>query len=267
MTVSNTKTTKQKPSPKNIYLSVVIPAYNEEKNIIKSLSSINAYLKEYDYSYEVLIVDDGSSDDTVKIVSDFCKSNSKFRLIKNPHRGKGPTVWTGVMEASGEFIYLADADLATPISEIKRLFVWLSDKSYDIAIASREGLGSSRISEPYYRHLMGRVFNLWVRIIAVKGIEDTQCGFKLFNKKSAKEIFAHLKIYGEGAPEIKDAYLGAFDVEVLYLAKKLGFKVKEVPVTWAYVKTQRLNPLRDSIKMAMDVLKVRVNDLKGVYAL
>jgi len=264
MTISGDKKIKQKTAD-SIYLSVVIPAFNEEKNIVKSLSSIFAYLKDYAYNYEVLIVDDGSSDNTVKLVSDFCKEHKKFRIIKNLHKGKGPTVWTGVMEARGEFIYLADADLATPISEIKRLFVWLVDDAYDIAIASREGLGSSRINEPYYRHLMGRIFNLWVRIVAIRGIEDTQCGFKLFRKDAAKKIFGYLRIYGQDATEIKDAYFGAFDVEVLYLAKKLGFKVKEVPVTWSYVKTQRLSPFRDSIKMAIDVLKVRVNDLKGVY--
>ncbi|PIP04380.1 glycosyl transferase [candidate division WWE3 bacterium CG23_combo_of_CG06-09_8_20_14_all_40_14] len=266
MNAVKAKTTEHKEAS-NPYLSIIMPAYNEEKNIVKSLSSIYAYLKDYDYSYEILVVDDGSFDNTAKIVQEFCKNHKGFKLVRNPHKGKGPTIWTGVMTAKGEYIYLADADMAAQISEIKRLFVWLVDESYDIAIASREGLGSSRINEPYYRHLMGRVFNLWVRLIAVSGIEDTQCGFKLFRKNSAKEIFKRLKIYGDSAKEIKEAYLGAFDVEVLYLAKKLGFKVKEVPVTWMYVKTQRINPIKDSVKMALDVLKVRVNDIRGLYKL
>ncbi|MFH1565833.1 MAG: dolichyl-phosphate beta-glucosyltransferase [bacterium] len=267
MKSASVKTIKEELPSKGIYLSIVIPAYNEEKNIIKSLSSVYAYLKEYAYTYEVLVVDDGSSDNTISVVSDFCKAHKSFKLIKNSHKGKGPTVWSGVMAAKGEFIYLADADMATSISEIKRLFVWLTDESCDIAIASREGLGASRINEPYYRHLMGRVFNLWVRLIAVSGIEDTQCGFKLFKRHAAKDIFGHLKVYGEFSKEIGKAYFGAFDVEVLYLAKKLGYKVKEVPVTWMYVKTERLSPIKDSFKMAIDVLKVRVNDLKGVYTI
>jgi len=267
MDPSKVKTTKQESASKNIYLSIVIPAYNEERNIIKSLSSIFSYLNGYDFSSEVLIVDDGSSDRTPELVSDFCKEHKDFRLIKNPHKGKGPSVWTGVMEAKGEFVYLADADMAAPISEIKRLFVWLVSEGYDIAIASREGLGASRIGEPYYRHLMGRVFNLFIRIIAVPGIDDTQCGFKLFKNKAAKDIFSRFKLYGKDAGKIKHAYTGAFDVEVLYIAIKLGYRIKEVPVTWTYVKTHGVNPIRDSIKMPLDVLKIKLNDLKGVYKL
>jgi len=248
------------------YLSIVIPAYNEERNIAKSLSSIYNYLKDYDYKYEVIVSDDGSSDDTARVVRDFCKDHKHFGLLSSIHKGKGPAVWAGVIAASGEYIYLADADLATPISEIKRLFVWLVDEGYDIAIASREGLGSSRIGEPYYRHLMGRVFNLWVRLIAVPGVEDTQCGFKLFKRDAARDIFSRLKLYGRDAKEIGSAYMGAFDVEVLYLARKLRYKIKEVPVVWNYVETQRLSPLRDSVKMAVDVVRVRLNDFRGVYS-
>ena len=250
---------------KNPYLSIVVPAYNEERNIIKSLQSIYAYLKDYDYNFEVIVSDDGSSDNTAKLVSEFCNTHKDFKLTSNKHKGKGPTVWKGVMEAKGEFIYLADADLAAPISEIKRLFVWLVDEGYDIAIASREGLGASRIGEPYYRHLMGRIFNLFIRIIAISGIDDTQCGFKLFKNKAAKDIFSRFKLYGRDSGEIRYAYTGAFDVEVLYIAKKLDYRIKEVPVTWAYVKTDRVNPIRDSVKMSLDVLKIKINDLKGVY--
>ncbi len=126
-------------------------------------------------------------------------------------------------------------------------------------------MGASRIGEPFYRHLMGRVFNFVVQVIALPGINDSQCGFKLFKGAVAKDLFSRLKVYGASAPEIKKAYFGAFDVEVLYLAKKLKYSVKEVPVTWTYVKTNRVSPFIDSIKMFSDVVKIKLNDLRGVY--
>jgi hypothetical protein len=169
------------------------------------------------------------------------------------------------MEASGEYIYLADADLAAPISEIKKFSVWIKEHEFDLVIASREGMGAKRVGEPFYRHVMGRVFNLVVQAVALPGIKDTQCGFKLFKASAAKDIFERLKIYGPEAKEIKKAYLGAFDVEVLFLARKLGYKIKQVPIVWTYVRTTRLNPFSDSINMAKDVVKVRINYLKGIY--
>ncbi|MFZ2664601.1 MAG: glycosyltransferase family 2 protein, partial [Patescibacteria group bacterium] len=127
------------------------------------------------------------------------------------------------------------------------------------------GIGARRIGEPFYRHLMGRVFNLLVQLIALPGISDSQCGFKLFKGDVAKDVFSRLSIYGVKAVDIEKPYLGAWDVEVLYLARKLGYTIKQVPVTWTFVKTKRLSPVKDSLKMAWDVLKIRVNDLRGKY--
>lgn len=248
-----------------IEYSVVIPAYNEADKIVRTLTQVVAFMDDFAKSYEVLVVDDGSADNTAAIVEGFSKENQTVRLIRNRHKGKGPTVWTGVMKADGEYIYMADADLATPISELKKLSLWIKEKDYDIVIASREGSGALRVGEPFYRHLMGRVFNKWVQIVALPGIKDSQCGFKLFKKNTAKEIFKKLAIYGKETKEIEKAYLGAFDVEVLYLAKKLKKRVKELPVTWSYVATTRLNPISDSINMAKDVFIVRINDLRGKY--
>jgi len=245
--------------------SIIIPAYNESDKIIPSLTQVVTFMRNFSDSFEILVVDDGSSDNTVELVEGYARDNKEIRLIKNAHKGKGPTVWTGMMEAKGRYIYMADADLSTPISELETLFKWITEHGFDIVIASREGIGSKRVNEPYYRHLMGRVFNAMVQIIALKGIKDSQCGFKLFTKKAAKEIFKRTQIYGKDSKELKKGYMGAFDVEVLFLARKLGFKIKEVSVTWTYVQTSRLNPLSDSIKMVMDVVKVRINDLKGIY--
>lgn len=249
----------------NLEYSIVITAYNEADKISATLTQIVNFMREFCGNFEVVVNDDGSKDNTADIVEQFSKENPEVKILRNPHRGKGPGIWSGIMEAKGDLIYMADADLSAPISELKKLSIWIKDQGFDIVIASREGTGAQRIDEPFYRHLMGRVFNFWVKIVAVPGINDTQCGFKLFKKFAAKDVFDRLRIYGSEAPEIKKAYMGAFDVEVLYIAKKLKYKVKEVPVTWKYVKTTRLSPFSDSLKMAMDVFKIRINDLRGVY--
>jgi len=248
-------------------LSVVIPAYNEEKRgIKKNLGIVVDFLESEGFNYEVIVADDGSTDNTVAVVEEFARGKERVRVLKLPHRGKGATVRDGMLEAKGKYILFSDADLATPIEELKRLLSWIRDQGFDIAIASREGIGARRENEPWYRHLMGRVFNFLVKLIALRGIEDTQCGFKLFKATAAKEVLKRLKIYGrEATGELKRPYLGAFDVEVLFLARRLGYKIKEVPVTWHYTETQKLDPLRDSIRMARDVLKVRINDFLGKY--
>ena len=245
--------------------SIVIPAYNESDKIVPTLTQVITFMRNFSDSFEVIVVDDGSGDNTAELVENYAKDNSEIKIIRNPHKGKGPTVYKGMVEAKGRYIYMADADLSTPISEIETLFKWITEHDFDIVIASREGIGAKRVNEPYHRHLMGRVFNILVQLIALPGIKDSQCGFKLFRKKAAKEIFKRLKVYGDEAKELKKGYMGAFDVEVLYLARKMGFKIKEVSVTWTYVHTTRLNPLSDSFNMLKDVIRVRLNDLRKVY--
>jgi dolichyl-phosphate beta-glucosyltransferase len=250
---------------KMIEYSIVIPAYNEEDKVTSSLTQVVNFMRGFSTSFEVLVINDGSKDKTSAKVEEYTKENPEVRLIKNPHRGKGYAVWTGMQEAQGELIYMADMDLAAPMEELKKLSVWVKDQNFDIAIASREGVGSRRVGEPFYRHLMGRVFNILIQIIALPGITDSQCGFKLFKGSVAKEIFKRLSIYGEESVDIDKPYVGAWDVEVLYLARKLGYTIKQVPVTWTFVKTTRVSPIRDSFKMAWDVLMVRINDMRGKY--
>lgn len=248
-----------------INYSIVIPAYNESDKISSTITQVLGFMRGFTESFELIVVNDGSKDNTAQIVNDIAKENPELTLLDNPHKGKGYAVWSGIMKAEGELIYMADADLSTPISELKKLSVWATDQNFDLVVASREGIGAKRVGEPFYRHLMGRIFNLWVQMIALPGIQDSQCGFKLFKKQAAKNIFSRLLIYGGESKQLKDAYLGAWDVEVLYLARKLRYTVKQVPVTWVHVKTTRISPLRDSVKMALDVIKVRINDVKGKY--
>ena len=246
------------------FLSIVIPAYNEERRLPGSLEKVLAFLQTKDYPAEVIVVDDGSTDNTVGIVEGFMDRYPSVSIIKNDHRGKGYAVRAGMLAAQGTYVLFSDADLATPIDEIDRLLAFLED-GYDIAIGSREGLGAQRINEPGYRHLMGRVFNLLVRLMAVGGFQDTQCGFKCFRRKVAQDLFQRVQLYGAEAGLAKGGMVTGFDVEVLFLALKRGYKVKEVPVQWHYGAKTKVNPLLDSVRMFMDVLRVRLNDWRGKY--
>ncbi len=246
------------------YLSVVIPAYNEEPNFINgSLEEVPKYLEKQDYSYEILIVDDGSDDKTATLAEEFASKTKNVRLIKNPHQGKAETVKTGVEEAKGEYILFTDFDQATPLSEIEKLLSFFPE--HDIVIGSRQLPGAKREKEPFHRHLMGLVFNLIVQMIAVRGIWDTQAGFKCFKGKVAKELFKKLKVYAKGT-KVQGALVTAFDVELLFIAKKHGFKIKEVPIIWHHVATSRVDPIKDSLRMLRDVIRIRINDFRGIYS-
>lgn len=245
------------------FITIIIPSYNEVENFQKgALSQVAAYLKKAKFSYEVLVVDDGSTDGSTKLIEKFMVQKPHWCLIKNPHQGKAGTVATGVKLAQGKNILFTDFDQSTPLSELEKLTPFLQ-KDYQIIIGSREIKGAKREKEPLHRHLMGKVFNLVVRLFAFGGIHDTQCGFKLFQTKVAKELFPQLKIYKPG--KIKTAFTGAFDVELLYLAQKQGYKIAEVPVFWQHHQTNRVNPIKDSLKMFLDVLRIRLYDLLGKY--
>jgi dolichyl-phosphate beta-glucosyltransferase len=246
------------------FLSVVIPAYNEERRLPQTLQSIVDYLARQSYTSEVIVVDDGSGDNTAHVVESFRAAHPTVALIRNDHRGKGYAVRAGMLAARGHIILFSDADLSTPIEEIAELLPWF-ERGYGIVIGSREGAGAKRIKEPFYRHLMGRVFNFVVRLLAVRGIDDTQCGFKAFRDDVAREIFARTHLYRDNSQRVAGAMVTAYDVEVLFLGQKLGHKIKEIPVEWQYGTESKVNPLKDSWRNFRDVALVRWNDLRGRY--
>jgi len=236
-----------------LHLSLVIPAYNEEGRLPASLARVSEYLSALGRPYEVIVVVNGSTDRTAGVARQAADRDPAIRVMLSPRRGKGLAVRLGALAATGRHIVFCDADLSTPIEEVVALTEHLGDR-YQVAIASREGLGSRRVGEPYQRHLMGRVFNALVRALAVPGIQDTQCGFKAFTRAAAHEIFRRQTIDGFG-----------FDVELLYVARRLGMHVREVPVTWVYAASSRVDPLRDTVRMVGDVVRVRLNDARGLY--
>lgn len=247
------------------YLSIVIPAYNEERRLPGNLAALLQFLDGQPYSSEVVLVDDGSADRTAAIVREASGRDPRVRPIVNDHRGKAYAVRTGMLAARGRYVLFTDADLPTPLSELAKMLPLLEGGQYDIAIGSREGLGARRLAEPWYRHAMGRVFNALVRLLAVGGFQDTQCGFKLFTGGAARDLFARLQLYGERSGTVKGSALTGFDVEVLFLAVRSGYRVKEQPVEWHYGEQSKVSPLRESVRMFLDVVRVRMNDWRGRY--
>ncbi len=244
-------------------LTVIIPAYNEMSNFSAGkLEQVADYLQTKNLNWEVIIIDDGSTDDSAVKIKEFIKDKPSWRLLENQHQGKAMTVKAGVEVASGKQVLLTDFDQATPIGETEKLLPFI-DKGYQIVIGSREVKGALRQQEPGYRHLMGKVFNGLVQLVAIRGIHDTQCGFKIFETSVARDLFSRLIVY-RPHPE-KHAFTGAFDVELLYLAYKQGLRIAEVPVHWYHSPTTRVNPLRDSVRMFIDVIKIRWADLSGKY--
>ncbi|MFH2118633.1 MAG: dolichyl-phosphate beta-glucosyltransferase [Candidatus Paceibacterota bacterium] len=245
------------------FLSVVVPSFNEQKNINRGvLQEMVDYLKDQTYSWEIILTDDGSTDGTVEKLTEFAKKYDNVRVLKNPHVGKGPTVTTGMLTATGQWRLFTDFDQSTPLSEIEKLFSF-TDK-YQVIFGSREIAGAKRDKEPFYRHLMGRGFNLLVRILAVPGVSDTQCGFKLFSALAAETLFNKLYVYGHQT-ERPDAFTGAFDVELLFLARKLKFPSKEVPILWRHHASDRVSPVKDSLRMLRDILLIRLAKITGKY--
>ena len=227
------------------YLSIVIPAYNEAARISGTLFQVIEYLEAQDYEWEVVVADDGSQDQTAQLVGRVIVDHPNVRILRLPHRGKGWAVKNGMLAAQGEYRLLCDADLSVPIQQAERLLPPLSAGS-DIVLGSREAPGSARIGEPVRRHLMGRVFNLLVGRIAVSGLLDTQCGFKCYRGAVVQDLFRR---------QTMDGF--SFDVELLYLARKLGLTFEEVGVDWYYRSGSKVRPVRDSLVMTLDLLRIR----------
>jgi glycosyltransferase involved in cell wall biosynthesis len=235
--------------------SIVLPAFNESARIASTLKQILAHASEEHWNVEVVVVNDGSSDDTATIVEAFAQNHPCLRLIQNPgNRGKGFSVRNGMLHANGEVLLFSDADLSSPIAEADKLFAAIAAGA-DIAIGSRWVRTELQVRrQPLYRQILGRIFNLALRVVLRLNYKDTQCGFKAFTRQAAREIFPHQQIERWG-----------FDPELLYLARKHNLKVAEVPVAWAHREGTRLHPIRDGLRMFADVLRVRRNAMQGKY--
>ncbi len=234
-------------------LSIVIPAYNEEQRLPETLQVIHTFLQRQTYNAEVLVVENGSDDHTLAIAQELSRSMPEVRALHCDQRGKGLAVVQGMLAASGEYRFICDVDLSMPIEEINNFLPpQLNDGA--IAIASREAAGAKRYNEPEYRHIIGRVFNLMVRLIALPGLQDTQCGFKCFRADVVGKVFPRMTMRG-----------WTFDVEALVIARRLGFNIVEIPIPWYYNPKSKVKVLRDSFIMARDLITIRWNALRGVY--
>ena len=238
-------------------ISIVIPAYNEEQRLGSTLNAILSFLNQRPGGFaEILVVDDGSRDATARIVEQFSADHPQIRLLRNPgNRGKGYSVRHGVLESLGEWILFTDADLSAPIEELDKLFDAVRRHDADIAIGSR-ALDRSliQVHQSWFRETAGRIFNLFLRLLTGLPFLDTQCGFKLYRRHAAQEIFRRQRLERFG-----------FDAEVLYIARRLGFRCVEVPVRWSHSPGTKVSMFRDSLDMFLDLLRVRWNDMLGRY--
>ncbi len=236
------------------FLSIVIPAHNEAHRLPGTLEKVLAFLRAQPYRAEVLVVENGSTDDTLALARAFQEANPDVvRVLHESRRGKGLAVQRGMLAARGEYRFLCDADLSMPIEELPR-FLPPQQTDFDIAIGSRELPASRRLQEPAYRHLVGRAFNLMVQALALPGFRDTQCGFKCFRGEVAEDLFRYQTLTGM-----------SFDVEILFIARRRGYRIVEVPITWYFDPDSRVRLVHDSFRMALDLLAIRWNAWRGRY--
>lgn len=235
------------------FLSIIIPAYNEESRLPDALLKISQFLEQQPYVSEALVVENGSQDGTLQIAQDFARTHPTFRAVHAPGRGKGLAVQLGMLQARGEYRFMCDADLSMPIEELPRFLPPMMDAA-DIVIASREAPGAVRYDEPAYRHVGGRVINGMIRLLALPGFQDTQCGFKCFSAAAADDIFGRLTLLG-----------WSFDVEALLIARRRGYRIVELPIPWYFNPDSKLNLLQDTLRMTADLLKLRRNAALGIY--
>ncbi len=242
-------------------LSVIIPAYNEEYNLRTGvLGSVYDYLNRQKYDWEILFVDDGSTDGTLNIAQTFARNHKNFFVLQEPHRGKAGTVVSGMLKARGDVILFTDTDQATPIDQIEKILPKFND-GFDIVIGSRAG----REGAPIIRKVMASGFSLLRNLVLQLPYKDTQCGFKAFKREASTEIFKRMQIFNETDMTSGASVTAGFDLEILYIARKLKLKVAEVSVDWHHKEGTKVNPLKDSYEGLRDLLMVRINALQGKY--
>jgi dolichyl-phosphate beta-glucosyltransferase len=236
------------------FLSIIIPAHNEELRIASTLEKVLSFLEAQTFESEIIVVENGSQDRTAEIVAQFQKAHPHLHLLRESRAGKGLAVRRGMLTAKGDYRFICDADLSMPIEEIHRFLPPQLD-SYDVAIASREVSGAVRYDEPIYRHIIGRGFNFLVRLFTGLQIQDTQCGFKCFRAGVVEDLFHKQVIDG-----------WTFDAEVLFIAQRRGYKIVEIPIPWYYHPGSRVRIFKDTLVMFSDIVRIRINAVRGIYA-
>ena len=237
----------------NIFLSIIIPAYNEELRLPATLEQVSDFLQKQSYPSEILVVENGSQDRTWQVAQQFAASHPQVHALHQTQRGKGLAVKRGMLEAQGEYRFMCDADLSMPIGETNR-FLPPTLVDFDLAIASREAPGAVRYAEPFYRHLGGRAINTAIRLLALPDLHDTQCGFKCFRGEVAEDLFRCQTMTG-----------WSFDIELLYIARLRGYRVVEIPIPWYFNPESKLSVVRDALRMVLDILVIRRNASRGMY--
>ena len=235
------------------FLSIGIPAHNEEVRLPATLQQVAEFTAKQDYLIEVIVVENGSRDRTLQIAQEFVRGFPQLRVLHSKLSGKGRAVRMGMLAAHGEYRFMCDADFSMPGEEINRFLPPVLD-GYDIAIASREAPGAVRYDEPAYRHFVGRIYNTMIRVLALPGLNDTQCGFKCFRGSAAEVLFPQQTLTG-----------WSFDVEVLFIARRLGYRIVEIPIPWYFNAGSKIRVWHDSLSMGTDLLKIRANALRGRY--
>lgn len=235
------------------FLSIIIPAHNEESRLPQTLEQIFTFLETRDYTAEVLIVENGSSDKTLEVARKYAARQPALKVFHEEEPGKGNAVKRGMLEARGSFRFMCDADLSMPIEELDK-FIPSDEHGFDIAIASREAKGAVRYNEPGYRHFGGRLINLAVRLLILPGLNDTQCGFKCFRADVAEAIFPYQSLPG-----------WSFDIEILFIARKWGFRIQEVPIHWYFDPETKLRAVNDAVRMLRDIFLIHWRNLRGRY--
>lgn len=237
------------------FLSVIIPAYNEENRLPRTLEKVLEFLNKQNYSFEVLVIENGSSDRTFEVAKEYAQTHSSVIILQEQQRGKGNAVRRGMLEAKGEYRFICDADLSMPIEEVAK-FIPPQLTDFDIAIGSREALGAVRYNEPSYRHFGGRAINIIIRLFILSGFQDTQCGFKCFRSQVAEDLFRQQTLTG-----------WSFDIEILYLARRKKLRIKEIPIDWYFFADSKVNAIRDALKMISDIFVIHLNAIRGKYDL
>jgi dolichyl-phosphate beta-glucosyltransferase len=251
---------------RNPLLSVVLPAYNEAANIDSDrLARLDESLTNLGHESEVVVVDDGSEDSTADLLEQFASVHTRFAVLRNSHKGKAQAVRTGVLRARGEYILFMDMDMSTSLDHIGPFIDELRKGNADLVIASRELPGSVRRHAPLIRRVLGKAFNLIIRSLLLPGIRDTQCGFKAFRRDVARDLFSHSVVFAAAAEAVRGPRVTAFDVELLVLARRYGYRIEQMPVVWTHTKTQGVRVFRESLKMLREVLTIWLHDRRGGY--